>query len=144
MISYTLSDIRSDELSRLKVLADYAAKYRYPLYCVTASTFETIAEWECRHQSGFTFCHADELLLKTIIRSNPGVVLLKNGTIIRKWGSRSLPTEKELTAPLDRLEIGMAVDRKKHEISAVGVTALLFLLPLGVIKWADARMQTKN
>jgi uncharacterized membrane protein YphA (DoxX/SURF4 family) len=144
VISYTLSDIRSDELSRLKVLADYAAKYRYPLYCVTASTFETIAEWERRHQSGFTFCHADELLLKTIIRSNPGVVLLKNGTIIRKWGSRSLPTEKELTALINRVEIGKTVGRRQHEFLAVGITALLFLVPLGLIKWADARMQTKN
>ena len=144
VISHTLSGIRGVELSRLNVLADYAEEYNYPLYCVTASTLEAITEWEHCHQSGFTFCHADELLLKTMIRSNPGVVLLKDGTIIRKWSSRSLPSEKELTAPLDQLEIGKPADRRRNEMLAVGITALLFLVPLGIIKWADTRLQAKN
>lgn len=144
VISYALPDIRAGELSRLKVLTDYAEKLHYPVYCLTASSLETIAEWERLHRSGFTFCHADERMLKTMIRANPGVVLLKAGTIIGKWNSRSLPSEKELTVLLNRAEIGKAVDRRQHELLAVAITALLFLVPLGLIKWADMHNQTND
>lgn len=33
----------------------------------------------------------DDILLKTIVRSNPGIVLLQDGTITKKWHYRKLP-----------------------------------------------------
>jgi len=38
-----------------------------------------------------TYGMADDILLKTIVRSNPGVVLLKGGTIVNKWHINKLP-----------------------------------------------------
>jgi len=37
------------------------------------------------------FCKADDILLKTIVRSNPGVVLWKDGKILEKWHIKRLP-----------------------------------------------------
>lgn len=45
---------------------------------------------------GVQLCSADDLLLKTIIRSNPGVVLWKNGQIIQKWHINKLPDYQEI------------------------------------------------
>ena len=44
----------------------------------------------------FKLYEADDILLKTIIRSNPGVVLLKEGEIIKKWHFNKLPLFEEI------------------------------------------------
>lgn len=42
-------------------------------------------------QSAYPFYSADDILLKTIVRSNPGIVLMKDGKIIEKWHYKHLP-----------------------------------------------------
>lgn len=53
---------------------------------------------EFRKASGIQFpCYeADDLVLKTIMRSNPGLLLLKSGKIIHKWHHKQLPDANEL------------------------------------------------
>ena len=40
----------------------------------------------------FSVAEADDKLLKTMIRSNPGIILWKDGRIVRKWHVASKPT----------------------------------------------------
>lgn len=40
--------------------------------------------------------YADAVPLKSMVRSNPGLLLLKNGVIINKWGANNLPSTDEL------------------------------------------------
>jgi len=44
----------------------------------------------------FTGCSADDILLKTIIRSNPGILLMQDGQILAKWHYRHLPSFPEV------------------------------------------------
>lgn len=48
----------------------------------------------------YPFYQADDILLKTIARSNPGLILWKDGRIIQKWHHKHLPTREELEALL--------------------------------------------
>lgn len=57
-------------------------------YALTASSDEEIEVF--RKQTGvtFPFCKTDPITLKTIVRGNPGLMTIKNGTIIGKWNWR--------------------------------------------------------
>lgn len=53
-----------------------------------------------KEKTGFNFLvlRADDILLKTIIRSNPGVLLFKDGTIVEDWHIRKFPKFEEVKA----------------------------------------------
>ena len=57
---------------------------------------ETIESFRHQVQAGFPFYEADDILLKTIVRSNPGVVLWKDGKIVNKWHINKLPAYENL------------------------------------------------
>lgn len=65
-------------------------------YCLTSSGEKAIENWKEMTGAEYPFCYADAVVLKTMIRSNPGLMLLRDGKVIRKWPSTDLPTPKEL------------------------------------------------
>jgi uncharacterized membrane protein YphA (DoxX/SURF4 family) len=54
-------------------------------YAITASADEDIATFTQKTNISFPFYKADPITLKTVIRANPGLVLIKDGTIVGKW-----------------------------------------------------------
>ncbi|MEN8229572.1 MAG: BT_3928 family protein [Bacteroidota bacterium] len=97
MISYDLSKaeesglINARDWSQLEILAD-----DFTFYAVTASPTDLMESISSSLGLGYEFLAADEIMLKTIVRSNPGFLLLKNGSIIGKWGNRDFPSIEEL------------------------------------------------
>jgi uncharacterized membrane protein YphA (DoxX/SURF4 family) len=59
---------------------------------------EMIDDFRHASQSAYPFYTADDILLKTIVRSNPGVVLMKDGAVVKKWHIRKLPSFAEIQA----------------------------------------------
>ena len=87
------------------------------------------------HRAEYPFCTTDATTLKTIIRSNPGLVLIKDGKVIRKWSHNMLPDTDEMTQPLDKLEIGQPDDASTS--SKIVKILLWFVLPLTLLTLAD-------
>ena len=56
----------------------------------------TLADFKAQVGADYPFWRGDDIMLKTIIRSNPGVVLMKDGVILGKYHHRKLPTFEEL------------------------------------------------
>ncbi len=95
MVAYSLEDMHMRHLNRFRETAAFAAKKGFPFYILTASDPGVVGDWEEQNKTGFQFAHADERVLKTMIRSNPGLMLLKEGTVMGKWDDSMLPaTEK--------------------------------------------------
>lgn len=60
----------------------------------------TINDFKQQIGADYPFWRGDDIMLKTIIRSNPGVVLMKNGVILEKWHYSKLPAFEEISAEL--------------------------------------------
>ena len=123
------------QLDLINQIYEYAEDNGYAFYCLTASGDKGISRWRDITGAESPFAQTDDITLKTIIRSNPGLVLLKDGKIIRKWSHNKLPDEYELSKPLEQLETGkMPSDSVPQKI----LTMLLwYVLPLLLLTIAD-------
>lgn len=94
-------DEKFAEVYRKKInpFADAAQAAGFKVFGTAGEAGSTMIE-EFRHdtQAAYPIYEADEILLKTIVRSNPGIVLLKNGKIIMKWHQKKLPSFEEVKA----------------------------------------------
>ncbi len=59
---------------------------------LTASGPTQIDEFKHKHNLLVDFLTVDGTVLKTMIRSNPGLMLMKNGTVIMNWHHNNFPT----------------------------------------------------
>lgn len=114
---------------------EYAEEYGYKFYCLTASGKQAIARWQDMTGAEYPFYNTDAVTLKTIIRSNPGMLLLKDGTVIQKWSHNELPNDSELYAPLNQLTIG--TQKATSDTRMILKLLMLFILPLIVFSIAD-------
>lgn len=96
MIAYSLEEMHMRHLDRFRDVARHAAEKGYSFYILTASGPDVVGTWERQQQTGFQFAHADERTLKTMIRSNPGLMLLKEGTVMGKWDDSKVPTTDKI------------------------------------------------
>lgn len=63
---------------------------------LTSSSEEQIELFRHEHQLAVPFAFADATVLKTIIRSNPGIALWKDGTVLGNWHHNDIPTASEI------------------------------------------------
>jgi hypothetical protein len=95
VISPNLSKTHESAFKDLNQIASGCDKAGIKFFAVTLNDGH-VDEFRHRNQTAYPFYNADETPLKTIMRSNPGLLLLKNGVVINKWHYRHLPTFEEL------------------------------------------------
>ena len=135
LVSPRLAVADDSNFGDIDQIYEYAEENGVDFFCLTASTNEDIERWRELTGAEYTFCNADETTLKTMIRSNPGLILLKDGTIIGKWSHNALPQTDDLTAPLEQLPIGKA--QNDSTPGRLLIVLLTFFVPLMALTIAD-------
>lgn len=122
-------------MDRLITLHDYCADNGYQCLCLTSSGEEEIARWIELTGAEYPFCQTDAEVLKTMVRSNPGLMLLHNGVVENKWSVATIPGEEELTAPVEELPaLHPAESSLRQKVLRI---FLWYVLPLLFIAVAD-------
>ncbi len=98
-------------IDNINNIYEYCQEQGYPFICLTSSEDEAIERWKDMTGAEYPFAFTDGTVLKTVIRSNPGLLLLHDGVVVHKWPCSALPERDKLTAPLDELAIGQLRER---------------------------------
>lgn len=106
LVGHHLNVADESSLDLINELYDYCIEHGYGFYCLTASSDVDIMKWQERTGAEYPFGIVDDVILKTMIRSNPGLMLLKGGTVLNKWSANDLPDEYQLTDRLENLPLG--------------------------------------
>ena len=115
-------------MDKINAVYDYCEKQGYPFLGLTSSVQESIERWQDLTGSEYEFAQTDGTVLKTVIRSNPGLLLLHDGTIYQKWSANDMPNLNEQTPPLEELKIGKM--QNKSRMRALYRLLLWFLVPI--------------
>lgn len=95
-VAYDLSKSSLKNQKTLNKLALWAKGQGYKFICLTSSTGGILDNFKDRAKPAYDFYFGDEITLKTIIRSNPGLLLLKKGTILAKWHYNDFPSAQKM------------------------------------------------
>ncbi len=135
LVAHRIEEADDSNIDLINEIYDYSAEHGYGFYALTSSPDEEIGMWRERTGAEYPFCQMDDITLKTIIRSNPGLLLIKDGTILNKWSDNQLPDEYVLNDSLDKLELG----QQKHEnnLHTIGYVLLWFIVPLTLVIGID-------
>ena len=128
LVMYRVEEADDSHIDLVNEIYDYSVEHGYAFYALTSSPAEAIELWSDRTGAEYPFCQMDDITLKTIIRSNPGLLLLKGGTILNKWSDNQLPDEYALTDSLDKLELGR--QKPVNDARTIGYVLLWFIVPL--------------
>jgi hypothetical protein len=91
----TKSSLKKQE--ELNQLAGWARVSGYKFVCLTSTTGQRLVDFQNIAHPTYEFLFGDEVTLKTIVRGNPGLLYLRNGTIHGKWHYNDIPSIEEMT-----------------------------------------------
>lgn len=94
-IEYDLHNADIEAQGQLNDLATTAQEFNVRTIGITAESTQDVDLFCRKVNTMYEMFYCDAVPLKMIVRANPGVVLLHNGTVVNKWHMADLPPYKE-------------------------------------------------
>ena len=96
LVSYDISHADEQVQGKVNDFVALCQKAGVEFVGFTASSPKEVEAFRHKHNSAFEYYNADGTMLKTMVRSNPGLMLLKKGTVTAMWHSNDFPTFDEV------------------------------------------------
>lgn len=98
LVCYDLTKTEDNETLHAKIndLYKLAAADKVNVLALTAGDAKQIDDYKHQHQAMYDFANADGVVLKTMVRANPGLILIKDGTVIMNWHHNNFPTYSDV------------------------------------------------
>ena len=135
LVSPFVENASENNIDMIDDVFDYCSHYGYNIMGLTSSGDDAIKQWTENAGAEIPFLFCDEIPLKTMVRSNPGLVLIRNGVLVNKWGHARIPSDEELSGPLDEIEVGQVP--APDPVRTPWAVGILFLLPLLLVVLID-------
>ena len=95
LVAYNLEKSSRKPQEKINELAVWATENGLSFICLTSSLTDQSDAFKEETGAPYEFFNCDEITLKTIIRSNPGLVVIKEGTVVGKWHYNDIPSPEE-------------------------------------------------
>ena len=142
LITHRTEEADEGNIDLINELYEYCLENGYKFYALSSSSAEAIELWRDRTGAEYPFCIMDDITLKTMVRSNPGLMLIKGGVILNKWPDSQLPDEFDLTDKLEQLPLGQV--KEVNDLRTLGIVGLWYIIPLLLIILIDRIFNKKN
>ena len=142
LVMHRTEEAEEGFIDLINELYDYSVEHGYGFYALSSSSAEAIEQWRDRTGAEYPFCIMDDITLKTMVRSNPGLMLIKNGVVLNKWADSQMPNEFDLTDRLEELPLGVMKD--VSDLRTLGWVGVWFVAPLLLIILIDRIFNRHN
>lgn len=95
VVQYDIVHTNTKPQKKLNELFTWANQQGYTFYAATSSLNEQVEAYKQKHSVQYTYLDADDIPLKTIVRANPGLVLIKDGVVLDNWHGNDIPSLEE-------------------------------------------------
>jgi uncharacterized membrane protein YphA (DoxX/SURF4 family) len=97
IVAYDLNKTNDEAIGRLNAMAiNLAQSFNTRTVLLTSNSHQYTETYSKQHHLMFEIFYADEVPLKTMVRANPGILLLNNGKVVNKWHYHSMPKYDDL------------------------------------------------
>jgi uncharacterized membrane protein YphA (DoxX/SURF4 family) len=134
IIANNLEKVSEKGMRQINDLALRSLELGFTVLGLTSSTDSQVNTFRNNQHPVYDFYTTDETTLQTIIRANPGIMILREGTILGKWNYRDMPDVNELQSNL--LQVILSRHRKIAELYSVVILALVVLFFYSIIYYS--------
>lgn len=129
--SVDLKDVNQETAFELNRIYNYCLENKIQFILLTGSVDEKINSFLVRNKAEYPVCFMDQTVLKSMVRSNPGMMLVNNATILKKWSGYNIPSVKQFEKIIKTNPDQLISDfsfKEKRDTAIIAILLLGFLV----------------